>query len=61
MQRQPSDTEALWREAEGLVDKRSGFLVLDDTTLDKPYAQKMDLVTYHGAGSTGRSSGALTC
>jgi len=25
-------------------------LVLDDTTLDKPYAQKMDLVTYHWSG-----------
>jgi len=30
LQRQPSDTGALWREAEGLVDKRNGFLVLDD-------------------------------
>jgi hypothetical protein len=28
----------------------SGFLVLDDTTLDKPYAQKMELVTYHWSG-----------
>jgi len=50
LRRQPSDTEALWREAEGLVDKRNGFLVLDDTTLDKPYAHKMDLVTYHWSG-----------
>jgi putative transposase len=50
LQRQPSDTEALWREAEGLVDTRDGVLVLDDTTLDKPYAQKMELVTYHWSG-----------
>jgi putative transposase len=32
------------------VDLRKGLLVLDDTTLDKPYAQKMDLVTYHWSG-----------
>jgi putative transposase len=50
LQRQPSDTEALWQEAEGFVAKMSGFLVLDDTTLDKPYAQKMELVTYHWSG-----------
>ncbi|GAA6763561.1 transposase [Thermus hydrothermalis] len=25
-------------------------MVLDDTTLDKPYAQKMELVTYHWSG-----------
>ena len=28
----------------------SGVLVLDDTTLDKPYAQQMDLVTRHWSG-----------
>jgi len=50
LQRQPLDTEALWQEAERFVDKRRGFLVLDDTTLEKPYAQKMELVTYHWSG-----------
>jgi len=29
------------------VDLQKGLLILDDTTLDKPYAQKMDLVTHH--------------
>ena len=28
-------------------DLRKGLLIMDDTTLDKPYARKMDLVTYH--------------
>lgn len=28
----------------------SGLLILDDTTLDKPYAEKMDLVTHHWSG-----------
>jgi hypothetical protein len=27
-----------------------GLLVLDDTTLDKPYARNMELVTYHWSG-----------
>ncbi len=42
LQRQPLDTKALWQEARAFVDKKKGLLVLDDTTLDKPYAQKME-------------------
>jgi putative transposase len=45
LQRQPPDTEALGQEAKAFVDVGKGLLVLDDTTLDKPYAQKMDRVT----------------
>jgi seryl-tRNA(Sec) selenium transferase len=37
-------------EAKAFVDIGKGLLVLDDTTLDKPYAQKMDLVSYHWSG-----------
>lgn len=51
--RQPPDTEALWQEAQKLVPEKarqSGLLVLDDTTLDKPYARKMELVTRHWSG-----------
>jgi len=51
--RQPPDTEALWHEAQKLVPEKarqSGLLVLDDTTLDKPYARKMELVTRHWSG-----------
>jgi hypothetical protein len=50
LQRQPPDTEALGQEAKAFVDVGKGLLVLDDTTLDKPYAQKMDLVTDHWSG-----------
>ena len=50
LQRQPPDTEALWQEAKAFVDLKRGLLVLDDTTLDKPYAQGMDLVSYHWSG-----------
>jgi hypothetical protein len=34
------DPEALWREAEPLVDKTRGFLILDDSTLDKPHRSR---------------------
>ncbi len=50
LRRQPLDTEALWQEAKPFVDTKRGLLVLDDTTLDKPYAQQMELVTYHWSG-----------
>ena len=44
------DPEALWLEAEPLVQKAHGVLVLDDSTLDKPYAKKIELVTHHWSG-----------
>ena len=50
LQRQQPDTEALWQEAKELVNREAGLLVLDDTTLDKPYARNMELVTYHWSG-----------
>ena len=50
LERIPPDTEALWSEARRLVNLDGGVMVMDDTTLDKPYAEKMDLVTYHWSG-----------
>src|SRR5918999_1373096 len=50
LRRQPPDPEALWQETRGLVHLEAGVLVLDDTTLDKPYARKMELVTRHWSG-----------
>jgi len=50
LQRQPPDTAALWQEAKAYVNLRKGLLILDDTTLDKPYARRMDRVTYHWSG-----------
>lgn len=47
---QRADPEALWGETRGLVQREAGLLVLDDTTLDKPYARKIDLVTLHWSG-----------
>jgi len=51
LQRLPKDTETLWSEAKPLLNEHGGgVLVIDDTTLDKPYAAKMGLVTYHWSG-----------
>ena len=44
------DASTLWQEARGLIVPEAGVLVLDDTTLDKPYAHKMGLVTRHWSG-----------
>lgn len=48
--RLPPDTEALWQEASGLVALHKGVLGLDNSTLDKPYAKRMGLVTRHWSG-----------
>lgn len=39
LRREPPDTEALWEEARTLVEHEQGLLVVDDTTLDKPYSK----------------------
>ena len=48
--RLPTDSEALWTEAQPAVKTDQGILVIDDSTLDKPYAQQMELVTRHWSG-----------
>jgi hypothetical protein len=45
------DAAALWAEAAPLVRRDRGVLVLDDSTLDKPHARKMELVTRHWSGT----------
>ena len=57
LQRQPPDTEALWREAQAFVDRQRGLLVLDDTTLDKPYAKQMERVTFHWSAKQRKGAG----
>ena len=44
------DPEALWLEASPLVVLNAGALVIDDSTLDKPYAREIALVTRHWSG-----------
>ena len=54
LQRQPPDTEALWNEIIHIVRPQEGFLVIDDTTLDKPYAKNMELVYHQWSGKQHR-------
>ena len=44
------DAERLWQEAASQVARDRGILVVDDTTLDKPYAKHIELVTRHWSG-----------
>lgn len=43
------DAQTLWAEVAPLLPA-DGVLIVDDTTLDKPYARRMDLVTPHWSG-----------
>jgi len=50
LQRLEPNVEPVWLEAEQLLDRTSGLLIIDDTTLDKPYAQSIALVHRHWSG-----------
>lgn len=50
LRRQPPDSAALWAEVRDCITLHDGILVLDDSTLDKPYARAMELVTSHWSG-----------
>ena len=54
LQRTPPDSRRLWQEVQPLVNPKSGILVIDDSTLDKPYARHMALVTRHWSGKHGQ-------
>lgn len=44
------DPATLWAEVAPRVHRGRGVLVLDDSTLDKPYARHLQLVGYHWSG-----------
>ena len=44
------DPEELWAEAEPLVEKARGALIIDDSTLDKRRSRHIGLVTRHWSG-----------
>lgn len=44
------DPSTLWVEAQPQVNRGGGVLVIDDSTLDKPYATAIDWVTRHWSG-----------
>ncbi|HRY19324.1 MAG TPA: transposase [Candidatus Competibacteraceae bacterium] len=50
LHRLESETATLWREATGQIEYHGGVLMIDGSTLDKPYAEKIALVQQHGSG-----------
>lgn len=50
LERLEPDAETLWQEAATQVNLTSGVLVLDDSTLDKPYSRRNALVYRHWSG-----------
>jgi putative transposase len=50
LKRLPPDSQALWQEVRQWVKLNKGVLVIDDSTLDKPYATQMALVSRHWSG-----------
>jgi len=50
LQRLEPDAETLWQEARTQIDVTSGILVLDDSTLEKPYSEFNALVYRHWSG-----------
>jgi hypothetical protein len=44
------DAETLWTEAKTQIDLKSGILVLDDSTLEKPFSKFNALVYQHWSG-----------
>ncbi len=48
--RLPANASSLREESSRFADFGKGVLVIDDSTLDKPYALKIELVTYHWSG-----------
>jgi len=50
LERQPHHTEVLYNEAKRLIRADEGVLVIDDSTLDKPYSHQIELVTRNWSG-----------
>ena len=55
LQKQPSETEPLWDEVSKFVTPREGFLIVDDTVLDKPYSEKIGFVRRQWSGKHHRT------
>ena len=50
LQRLEPDPETLWTEARTQIDLNTGILVLDDSTLEKPYSPRNALLYRHWSG-----------
>ena len=54
LHRLPADSEALWTEAQPAVKADQGILVIDDSTLDKPYANRWSWSPATGQANTSK-------
>ena len=59
LRRQPSSSP-LWSEAQPHIDSQRGVWVVDDTVLDKPYANKIELAGKHWSGKHKRVVKGIT-
>ncbi len=50
LHRHEPSSEELWQEAAPYIDLKRGLFVLDDSVLDKLYAQQMELVSRQWSG-----------
>ena len=41
--RQSLTPETLWEEVESLIERRNGWLILDDTVIDKIHSERIEL------------------
>jgi hypothetical protein len=48
--RQSLTPETLWNEVESYIEKRSGWLILDDTVIDKIHSKQIELTYYQWSG-----------
>ena len=49
------NSESLWSESRSQIDLNRGILILDDSTLEKPYSKRNDLAYRQGPRQTKRS------
>ena len=45
------DTDELWNQVKGLVDKKDGYLVVDDSVMDKSFSRTNELTYLHWSGN----------
>lgn len=50
LHRNEPNTDDLYTEAQAHIDQKHGLLVIDDSTLDKPYSKHIELVYRHWSG-----------
>jgi len=55
LQKQPFNSEPLWTEVKRFIVPKKGYLIVDDTVLDKPYSKKIGFVRYQWSGKHHRT------